>query len=191
VLHNGYGGGLICIENENIEPLPFILVEASRVDDTPIIRRSEEDRNVKELEEKIYKSVLAKERLENEILINLWGCLIADDVSYEMSVDELLSPLLPPLDAGIESSFTTESQSQELQAINNSLASWTDKSALTVDDQRRQIFSFAASSIAVPGDKPVNEVLPLLRRMSTRERLAYAYKKLKKNQSWLSIFSIL
>ena len=193
VLHNGYGGGSLCDEDENIEPLPFILVEASRVDDAPIIQGSKEENNVVELEAKIYESIKTRARLKDEILANLWGCLLSDDVSDRVEADELLSPLLlAPLDGdvSVESTLTMD-RSQEVEDIDESLSSWTDSSIMMADaDQRRQIFSFAACSIAAP-EKRVNESLSLLKGTSTYERLVYTYEKLKRSQSWLSIFSML
>jgi hypothetical protein len=58
VLHNGYGGGILCDRDENVGNFPFILVEASRVDDSPIVPGSEEEMRVIELEAKLFASIL-------------------------------------------------------------------------------------------------------------------------------------
>lgn len=183
VLHNGYGGGSMCGGDNKVQPLPFILVEASRIDDAPIIRGSREV----ELETKICKTILAREGLKEEMLANLCGCLLSDEVSQQISVDELMTPFLPPHLIG--SDVDIKKRNQEVNAIDQALSSWTNDSLLTSEDQRRQIFSFAAASIAVP-EKPANEGFRLLRETLTYDRLMYAYDKLQKNQSWLSIFNI-
>lgn len=186
VLHSGYGGELSCDQDENVESLPFILVEASRVDDAPIIRGSSEERDIVELETKIYKSILAREGLKEEMLASLWGCLITDEVSDEITLEELMTPLLPPhlQESAVDN---TKQRSQEVDAIEESLSSWTSDSLLTAEDQRRQIFSFAVASIAAP--ETAKEGFRLLRETSTYDRLMYAYDKLQKNQSWLPFFN--
>lgn len=190
VLQNGYGGRSLWDEDEKTEPLPFILVEASRIDDAPIIRGSKEENDVVELEAKVYKLMKARDRLKDELLANLWGCLLSDVVSDRVKADELLNALLPaPLDGGVESTLSMD-RSQEVEAIDKSLSSWINPSIVTALDQRRQIFSFAACSIAAP-EKRVTESLPLLKGTSTYERLMYTHEKLKRSQSWLSIFSML
>ena len=185
VLQNGYGGGLLCDQDESIKPLPFILVEASRVDDMPEVPGTEEDKRAFHLEEKLFRSFIEKEGMQKKMVADLWGSLVSerDDVNLAARSFEVLLPSHLK-----ENGNTSAQESHEMEAIEKALSSWAVGSSISFEDQRHQIFSFAVSSAAAP-EKPANDALVLLRCTSTYDRLRYAYDELQRSQSWLSIFS--
>jgi len=195
VLHNGYGGGLLCDGNKNVEPLSFIVVEASRVDDVPIIPGTEDEQRVVYLENELYTLILEREGLKEKVAADLWGDLAPKDTddngansSIVPIVAQRLAPLLPSHLKGGNKIYASTQQSPELQSIEKALFSWTNGSTLTIEDQKRQLFSFALSVAAAP-ERSADEAMVRLQGTSTYERLQDAYDELQKSQSWLSIFS--
>ena len=54
-------------------------MEASRVDDSPIVPGLEEEMRVIELEAKLFASILGRGGAMDKMVMNLWGELVCDD----------------------------------------------------------------------------------------------------------------
>jgi hypothetical protein len=192
VLHNGYGGGSICDGDSTVKPLPFILVEASRIDDLPTTTISKEDQV--ELEKRLFTTILEREEMTDQILFDIWGDLVLGDESSDgeeaaqaIRRFEVLLPSHLKKDS-INKRASTSQKSRELKVIEKVLASWAFDSTISTEDQRSQIFSFAVSSAAANAQS-VDGRLRLLQGRSTYDRLKYAYDEMQKSKSWQTIFS--
>jgi hypothetical protein len=194
VLYNGYGGGSLCSRDEKVEPLPFIVVEASRVVDLPIETGSEEEKRLIDLETKLYASILERDGKIDNMAIDLWEELVCDDEPGDGDKCNLVArrfaPLLPSHLRKEVDADTTLAQNRDLIAIEQALYSWATDSVSCLEDQRRQLFSFALSATASP-EKSADDALGLLRTTSTYERLQRAHDEFKKNRSLLSSIKLM
>lgn len=195
VLHNGYGRGSICDGDSTVKPLPFILVEASRIDDIPTTTISQEDQA--ELEKRLYTTILERKGMTEQILVDLWGDLVLGDESSDGEEAaqaarrfEVLLPSHLKKDS-INKRASTSRESRELKVIEKVLASWAFDSTISIEDQRSQIFSFAVSSAAAAPENSVDGrlLMRLLEGRSSYDRLQYAYDEMQKSKSWQTIFS--
>jgi Lon protease-like protein len=195
VLHSGYGGGLfLCDGDENVGHLPFILVEAAWVNDSPIVPGSEEEMRVIELEAKLFASILGRDGTMDKMAVDLWGELVCDDEPGCRDECNLLArrftPLLPShLRKGVGGD-TNSTQTRDSTIIELALYSGVNDSVSSVEGQRRQLSSFALSATVSP-DKSVDDALRLLRSTSTYERLQHTYHKFKKSRSLLSYIKLM
>jgi len=161
IICNGFDGG-----SEGGYNLPFILIEASRVEDTEPKFGSREEQYLRELEQKLHNKWVKQKHPG-----------AAMDLSWNVTAFDYVPP--SPLD----SASGTQLSELAVRAMND----WEEGPCCHDDDiqtvARRQYFSFAMILELLPEISP-EDVLVCMKARSTYERLEYVSCCIENNRPW-------
>jgi Lon protease-like protein len=193
VLHNGYGGGDTKEdESSGAVQLPFILVEASRVDDAMPGIGSKEEKEIRDLETKLYNFIMTggDSPAYYEGTANMQsaggGDEEEDDTSLATKRLELLLPL--ELRSAVQDG-AAQGTSPVAHTLEQAMYLWDSSDNYNMDEceaesQRQQLLSFALTSSLVC-DESASEMLKLLQLTSTKERLSFVQNSIQQGQGWV------
>ena len=176
ILHDGFGGDAAA---GAVQPLPFILVEASRLDDEMVVEPvHRDDDELARLERELYREVLRlpngyvdAEEDERGDISALWLPLTI--FNQTESFDQLRGKF-------------TQVQKVDMNMMKRAICSWESniddaKSGEIEANRQHELFSFWAASLLM-SNGPVDDMMKCLTMQSTRERLDFIYQKVKKDR---------